>query len=195
MKVCCIKTDSIPKEIKAKTASFSVPYGDVLKPENIVWVERKSAETDSGFQQIIPYVLLQKSDGTFACYERHGNEKRLHGKWSCGIGGHIDEGDEADSLDQIVMNGMRRELGEELKNFTPSKIRLSYLGIINETESEVGQMHLGLVFIAKCEDGYTPVAADELKNMEWKSGAQFENLEKELWTDLAFTLLKTERRI
>lgn len=190
MKICCVKTESVPFEIKKSTGTFSVSYQDILKSDDIVWVERKDAESDKNFQQIIPYVLLRNSGGKFACYQRYGNEKRLHGKWSCGVGGHIDETDKDDSFEKIVKNGMFRELGEELKNFDASKIKLSYLGIINEIESNVGQVHLGLVFIAECRGGYIPVAADELKNMEWKSIDELNSLEKELWTELAFRLLQ-----
>ncbi len=162
MKICCIKTESVPSEIKKSTGTFSVSYQDILNSEEVVWKERKDAESDKNFQQIIPYVLLKNSEGKFACYQRHGNEKRLHGKWSCGIGGHIDETDNADSIEQIVKNGMSRELSEELKNFDADRIKLSYLGIINEIESNVGQVHLGLVFIAECNEGYIPTAASEL---------------------------------
>ena len=156
MKICCIKTSSVPRKIKDATDVFTVQYADFIRGNDIDWIERSEAETDKDFQQIIPYVLVKNSDGKFASYTRHGNEKRLHGKLSCGIGGHIDETDKADSFDDTLANGMCRELYEELKDFDRSKVKLSYLGIINEIESDVGEVHLGLVFLMECNDGYVP---------------------------------------
>ncbi len=190
MKICCVKTESIPPAIKAETGAFHIPYSGLIKSESIVWKERQEAEVDENYQQIIPYVLLKSSEGKFACYQRHGNEKRLHGKWSCGVGGHIDEGDRAASFEKTVENGMYRELGEELENFDTAKVELTYLGVINEVESEVGKVHLGLVSVATCNAGYVPIAASELKDMEWKTSVEIEKMEKELWTELAFRLLQ-----
>ena len=73
------------------------------------------------YKQLIPYVLLQKADGKFACYQRHGTEIRLHGKWSAGIGGHIDEPDQQTSLKATLETGMLRELKEELLDFDKKK--------------------------------------------------------------------------
>lgn len=84
---------------------------------------------------------------------------------------------------------MFRELDEELQNFDKAKIELKYIGIINEIESEVGLVHLGIVYLAKCNESYIPKPADELKNMEWKTVSEILSLEKELWTELAFRLL------
>lgn len=189
MKICCIKTSSIPRKIKDDTDVFTVQYADFIRGNDIDWIERSEAETDKDFQQIIPYVLVKNSDGKFASYTRHGNEKRLHGKLSCGIGGHIDETDKADSFDDTLANGMCRELCEELKDFDRSKVKLSYLGIINEIESDVGEVHLGLVFLMECNDGYIPMPNSELKDMHWKSKEEIRNSETELWTELAFKLL------
>jgi hypothetical protein len=59
-----------------------------------LWMPRSAAECDPSFKQLIPYVVVKRSDtGTIACYRRRGSEDRLHGLWSVGIGGHVDEGD------------------------------------------------------------------------------------------------------
>ena len=194
MKICCIKTTSIPNEIKKATGSFSVNYSDFINDTDIVWIERQEAENDKNFNQLIPYVIVMDADEKIACYERHGNEKRLHGKISCGVGGHIDETDKAESFTQTMTNGMYRELCEELKNFDKSKVNFSYLGIINEIESEVGEVHLGIVFLIKCNQGYTPEANSELKNMKWKSKEEIQSCNTELWSGLALRLLKNQTK-
>lgn len=190
MKICCVSVEKIPEEIKNSTSFFREDYSVFIKNEDVVWIERSTAETDFNYKQLIPYVLLQRADGKFACYQRHGTETRLHGKWSAGIGGHIDEPDKQDSLAETIETGMLRELTEELLNFEPTKISPNYLGIINETESEVGFVHLGIVYIAKCSENYEPIPADELRLMEWKTIKEIKEFQKELWTELAFKLLE-----
>lgn len=190
MKICCVPLEKIPERIRNSTSSFKEDYSVFIKNEDVIWVERPVAEKNFNYKQLIPYVLLQRADGKFACYQRHGTETRLHGKWSAGVGGHIDEPDKQDSLKATLETGMLRELGEELENFDRTKISLSYLGIINEIESEVGHVHLGIVYIAKCEENYEPKPASELKLMDWKTISEIQELEKELWTELAFKLVE-----
>ncbi len=190
MKICCVLLNKVPEKIRNSTAWFKEDYSDFIKDEDILWIDRPSAEKNPEYKQLIPYVLLQKADGKFACYQRHGTETRLHGKWSAGAGGHIDEPDRQNTLKTTLETGMMRELSEELLNFDETKIALEYLGIINEVESEVGHVHLGIVYVAKCAAGYEPKPAEELKQMEWKTASEINNLEKELWTELAFNLLQ-----
>jgi predicted NUDIX family phosphoesterase len=153
------------------------------------WVERSLAEKDPSYKQIIPYIIVQNSAGQFLCYPRHGAEERLHGYYSCGIGGHIDEVDKRESFAETVRVGMTRELSEEISNFAPELVELSFKGIINETESEVGQVHLGVVYLARCRGAYLPLPSEETGGMEWKTAEELASLEKELWSDLALGLL------
>lgn len=189
MKICCVKTDSIEQSIVAKTGAFKIAFDDVFKDAEICWIERSCAETDTKYKQLIPYILVQNAEGKFACYPRHGTESRLHGLYSCGIGGHIDFPDAGDEILQTIHNGMFRELSEEFNHFQKDKITLQYLGIINETESKVGLVHLGLVFFAKCVEGYIPEPADELSGLQWKTREEIHAVKKEFWSDIAFTLL------
>ena len=190
MKVCCVPIKKIADEVVKSTKSFKLDFTDFINDEDIVWIERLEAEKEFNYKQIIPYVILQNSVRKIACYQRHGTEKRLHGLYSCGFGGHIDEPDKATSFFETVQNGMNRELSEELANFDKSKITLNYLGFIHEVESEVGLLHLGIVYIAKCAEGYLPTETDETKGLEWKSIAELKELKTELWSKLALELVE-----
>lgn len=190
MRICCVPLEKIPEIIRNSTSCFKENYSEFIKDEDVVWIERQIAEKDFNYKQLISYVLLQRADGKFACYQRHGTEKRLHGKWSAGVGGHIDEPDKQSTLKATFETGMLRELSEELKNFDETKVCFNYLGIINEIESEAGHVHLGIVYIAKCIEGYEPLPALELKKMNWKTVYEMNSLEKELWTELAFKLME-----
>src|ERR1700728_3318445 len=60
----------------------------------LVYLNRSDAEQDKRYKQLIPYVLLICNDKILR-YRRGkaGGEKRLHGLYSVGIGGHISEED------------------------------------------------------------------------------------------------------
>lgn len=189
MKICCVKTHDIPAAIAGATGAFAVPFDALFADAVPYWIEREHAEQDTSYKQLIPYIITADSHGLFACYPRHGNEVRLHGLYSCGIGGHIDETDKAETLLQTVLNGLYRELSEEFRDFQRDNISLHYKGIINEVETNVGLVHLGIVFFAQCTDGYSPHAAAELAGLQWKSRTELNSLKKERWSDLAFQLL------
>ena len=73
-------------------------------------------------------------------------EGRLHRKRSVGIGGHISA---IDAIDNGGGNpyeeGMRRELEEEVAVESPYTARC--VGLINDDQTEVGTVHLGLVHL------------------------------------------------
>lgn len=75
MKVCCIPLTNLSEEIKNSTSSFKDDFYKYIKDEDVKWIERSEAEIDFSYKQLIPYVLLERSDKKFACYTRHGTEK------------------------------------------------------------------------------------------------------------------------
>ena len=189
MKICCIETARLPSAWTAGTLALAIDVFSCLSAADMCWIERSDAETDSSYKQIIPYIVVQHNSGLILCYPRHGSESRPHGFYSCGIGGHIDIQDVQDTLEKTVVAGMMRELREELANFREDQVELVYTGIINETETPVGQVHFGLVYVARCRPGYMPQPAEELKGMEWKTPAALGCIRKELWSDLALELI------
>ena len=77
-------------------------------------------------------------------------EGRLHRKRSVGIGGHISAVDVgADGSGNPYEEGMRRELEEEVAIDTPYTSRC--VGLINDDETEVGRVHLGVVHLFDVE--------------------------------------------
>ena len=189
MKICCVETARLPESWIGTTIAIADDFFSCLSAEDISWIERSEAETDSSYKQIIPYIVVRQSTGSILCYPRHGTESRLHGLYSCGIGGHIDRQDAHDTFQQTVIAGMMRELGEELANFREDKVELVYKGIIYEAQTPVGQVHLGLVYTACCRPGYVPQPAEELAGMEWKTPGDLKLVKKELWSDLALELI------
>lgn len=118
----------------------------VTSPSNIVYLNRTEAEQDKRYKQLIPYVLILCKDRILR-YRRGkgGQETRLHGLYSIGIGGHISEEDHGLFSNQLgYQDGMRRELLEEvdISADVPGAV-----AVINDDSTEVGFVHLGLVHV------------------------------------------------
>lgn len=139
---------------------FVVPRGAVMSDEGwyglqsadldafLATVEREgrfeprpAMEADQGFKQVIPYLVLRDGDRYFLMRRtRAGGDVRLHDRWSIGVGGHLNPGDED------VDGGLRREWSEELvADFVPV---FRFIGLLNDDTTAVGQVHLGAVFVA-----------------------------------------------
>jgi predicted NUDIX family phosphoesterase len=121
---------------------------------NLTYLNRSEAEQDKRFKQLIPYVLIV-CNGKILRYRRGkgGQETRLHGLFSVGIGGHISEEDHGlFTSDRGYQDGMRRELMEEV-GLEPEND--AAVALINDDSTEVGQVHLGVVHVV-------PVASEEV---------------------------------
>jgi len=110
---------------------------------------RSEMEHDPSMKQIIPYLIVRYDSKVFA-FQRsaEGGETRLHGKFSVGVGGHINRADVEGAVD-VVDAGLRRELLEELVIRGAWKPRL--VGAINDDSIPVGRVHFGLVHVIDLE--------------------------------------------
>jgi predicted NUDIX family phosphoesterase len=129
---------------------------ELLSPEHTSYRPRSEMEEDPSFKQLIPYVIFRHEDasGGQAVFQytrgKGQGEGRLHSKCSVGIGGHISSED-ADTGGQIhpYQEGMQRELDEEVSIDTEYTSRC--VGLINDDETEVGRVHLGVVHVFDIE--------------------------------------------
>lgn len=119
----------------------------LLRPEVASFEPRAVMEEDASFKQIIPYVVFRYGEQVF-CYRRGASqgEARLHRKRSLGVGGHVDEPDaEGRATREAYEVALRRELDEEVEIGSPG--RLSCVGLINDDDTPVGRVHLGVVHL------------------------------------------------
>ncbi|HTM56623.1 MAG TPA: phosphoesterase [Pirellulales bacterium] len=131
----------------------------LLDAKQLSFRPRSEVEEDPSFKQLIPYVIFRHSDtkGRTQLFQytrgKGQGEGRLHAKMSIGIGGHIAEGDggldSAQSPQAVYAEGMRRELAEEVAIEAPYRDRR--VGLINDDQSEVGKVHLGVVHLFEVE--------------------------------------------
>jgi predicted NUDIX family phosphoesterase len=150
----------VPTEVFHGLGHFQGFCGDterylkgLLDPAHTSYRPRSAMEQDPSFKQLIPYVVFRYRNAAgqthlFQYTRGKGQgEARLHAKRSIGIGGHIsaDDAVQASAYDE----GMRRELAEEVTIDTPYTSQLA--GLINDDESEVGRVHLGVVHLFDVE--------------------------------------------
>lgn len=110
---------------------------------------RSEMEHDPSMKQIIAYAIVRYDSKIFS-FQRStgGGEIRLHGKFSVGVGGHINRSDVEGAAD-VVDAGLRRELLEELVVRSPWRPRI--VGALNDDSNPVGQVHFGLVHVVDLE--------------------------------------------
>lgn len=127
-------------------------YLDVLlAPGAARFLPRAEMEQDPAHKQIIPYVVFRSGDSVF-CYTRGTSqgETRLHRLRSLGVGGHVDEEDaDGQASRQAYERALRREIDEEVRVESPGFLRLA--GLINDDQTPVGQVHLGVVHVFDLE--------------------------------------------
>lgn len=109
-----------------------------------IFMDRAAAETDPTFKQIIPYAVVRHGDSYFLLQRRETqSEQRLHHKFSIGVGGHINPSE--GGVDQeVIQHGLTREINEELHIASGYRERL--IGLINDDTTDVGRVHLGVLF-------------------------------------------------
>ncbi len=108
------------------------------------FLERRAAEQDPSFKQIIPYCVISTERGCLRLQRlRAQGETRLHDLLSIGVGGHINPIDAANARDPLDA-GAHRELEEEIA--VAGACELELVGTINDDTTAVGAVHFGVVY-------------------------------------------------
>lgn len=172
-------------------------------------VDREICETDESLLQLIPYVVLRDVDTReIFVYTRgkEGQEGRLHGKCSIGLGGHIESLPKYSLYDNglsgLIVSDTLRELNEEVGLMSTYSLEASIYGaldaddfaLMTHTGTEVDRVHLAVaftVFVRKTELGQAEKGV--ILNGQWKSKEELlrlhENKEIELenWSRMLLT--------
>ena len=148
---------------------------------------RGDMEEDPSFKQLIGYVLLKDiNTNEVLVYKRlvGGGEARLHGKASVGIGGHMNEV-EGKSIFEMLKINASRELNEEVGVSEEEALEnLQFIGLINDDETEVGQVHIGVVYECKVDKQLVEVKEDDTLVIKWMSGIEAKKEENyETWSE------------
>ena len=128
-------------------ASREEGEAEIARLEGAVHVRpRRELELDPEWKQPIPYAIAIFRDAAnqahlFWMDRLEGtSDRRLHGRASFGVGGHIG------AADSGIESALTREWNEEAA--TPGMPRFTPIGLLNDDSDEVGRVHLGVVFLA-----------------------------------------------
>lgn len=167
----CINTSDASEEIRNAYAkgdyAFLVPINPEFFNTMTFLVDRAHCETDENTLQLLPYLNIVADDGRMFTYTRGGSgeEARLHGNFSVGLGGHVDirpEGKE--SLLSLLKEEAQREGAEEAGMWMDLD-RTEFSHFICDGSNPVGRVHLGLL----CTYHISAAEADAL-DMSAESG-------------------------
>jgi predicted NUDIX family phosphoesterase len=139
-----------PRKLLEQVGSFQglifdlTKYLDViLNPKNHVYMQRKEIETNPEYKQLIPYAILHCGSDVFVY--RRGKlmaEKRLHGNYSLGVGGHISISDPT-LFGTTYSEGLKREVNEEVA--IESQYTQKVAALLNDDSNDVGKVHFGVI--------------------------------------------------
>ena len=150
---------------------WPVTHLDFMRPP--LWRVRAEVEHDESLLQPIAYLVLLNAAGHAWCYQRDGGDARVDGRWSCGVGGHVDLEDACITNpdahqtanpnanphaftptpphfnpETTLRRALLRELTEELNASADDLQNLRLQGLIYEGISPIGRVHLGMLYTA-----------------------------------------------
>ena len=133
----------------------------ILDPIHASYRPRNEMEDDPSFKQLNPLLHFPMRWPDFPVPARHraGRSSRLHAKKSVGVGGHVSTLD-LNGEGSPYQEGMKREIEEEVH--LDAGWTESCVGLINDDETEVGKVHLGIVHIFDLDN---PKVAPREKSM------------------------------
>ncbi len=153
---------------------------------NQIFMPRDDAEYNFDHKQVIPYVAIRNGK-KYLLLKRlnRQTEKRLHNKYSLGIGGHINP-DAAAHENNIIINGLYRELNEEVWVADPAG--LQFIGVINDESNSVSRVHLGLFYVLESLSSAYRVLETEKMTAEWISEDCLKEYydEMETWSQIIY---------
>jgi predicted NUDIX family phosphoesterase/dephospho-CoA kinase len=149
--ITCISQDKLDP-IK-NNFGFFTELDDLLNilsnESNFSFIDRKDAEKNTDYKQLISYVLLTNSNQEILTYKR-GSYSNAHsmikGSTCLGFGGHVQDLDNIKLFSKGfggVFDTAEREVSEELKGIIPKELEI--IGYINDESSPEGVKHLGVV--------------------------------------------------
>jgi len=163
--------------------------------ENHLFMGRDEAEYNFNHKQVIPYVTIRHGDHYLLLKRtKKQTEKRLHDKYSLGIGGHINPVS-PDAEINIITQGLYRELNEEISLDEPGD--LHFIGVINDESNSVSRVHLGLLYVLDVLSSGFEVLEDDKMTAEWVSRGKLSGYYPsfETWSQIVYDYYIIENKI
>lgn len=157
-----------------------------------VFKHRNELENDPSYKQIIPYAVICNGDEVYMFRRLNKQtEVRLHNKCSLGVGGHMNPyGAKIDT--PYLHHELEREMNEEVKLAADCKILgMKSIGFINDDTTEVGKVHLGVLYHIDISNKHIDINETEKMTGEWVSVSELSMYydKMESWSQLYCNLV------
>jgi predicted NUDIX family phosphoesterase len=165
-----------------------------------LFLGRSGLEEDPSFKQIIPYAIISykepelsgvRQSQLFYLFRRKSGqtEKRLHNKFSLGVGGHMNPGDSTELKEQYLVDQLKRELYEEVKLLNGCLIEdIEFIGFINDDTISVGKVHIGLLYNIHVTNKEVYINETDKMTADWVDKSNLAEFYKgmETWSKITF---------
>jgi predicted NUDIX family phosphoesterase len=197
--VFAFPTDELWKLITYKEKGLIKGNSEVLKSivQNGQFLRRSELEQDPSFKQIIPYAIITNND-SFYLFRRTSEqtEKRLHNKFSLGVGGHMNPDVSMSSKEQYLIDELTRELYEEVKLLNGCLIEdIEFIGFINDDTIPVGRAHIGLLYNIHVSNKEVYINETDKMTAEWVDKSDLAEFYEgmETWSRITYDFYINER--
>ena len=145
---------------------------------------RIELEEDPSFKQIIPYAIISFKNSYYLFRRTSGQtEKRLHNKFSLGVGGHMNPNDSMEPKEHYLVDELKRELFEEVKLLNGCLIEdIEFIGFINDDTIPVGRAHIGLLYDIHVSNKEVYINETDKMTAEWIDKSLLAEFYKEMET-------------
>jgi len=200
--VFAFPTDEFWKLMTYKKKGLIKENSEVLKRivQNGLFLRRSELEEDSSFKQIIPYAIISNKEPkrsgvrqsqSFYLFKRTSKqtEKRLHNKFSLGVGGHMNPNDSMESKEQYLIDELKREIYEEVKLLNGCLIEdIEFIGFINDDTISVGSVHIGLLYNIHVSNKEVYINETDKMTADWIDKPNLAEFYEgmETWTKITF---------
>ncbi len=190
--VFAFPTDELWKLMTYKKKGLIRENSEVLQMivQKGLFLRRSELEEDPSFKQIISYAIISNKESFYLFKRTSGQaEKRLHNKFSLGVGGHMNPDDSIESKEQYLNDELKRELYEEVKFLNGCLIEdIEFIGFINDDTIPVGRVHIGLLYNIHVSNKEVYVNETDKMTADWIDrsdlAAFYDGMET--WSKIAF---------
>jgi len=162
-----------------------------LVNEEGVFKLREKVENDLSWKQIIPQIIfVYQGKIFFHRISKSGGEIRLHDLYPIFLGGHVNPIDKIERKD-LLMTAAEREFEEEVV-YKGNFLRQDFVGLVNQMDEEVNQVHVGFVFVYVGDSDDIRVTEEQLEEVGMLSISELKPYLKQMtyWSRLVYPYLK-----
>lgn len=170
--VLCLPADDVDFTVDPGFSTVSDGFIAAVNGRAVFKSRTEALEHDPSWKQVVAYAVVRRGN-RFVAYVRRptGSERRLHGLWSVGVGGHVNPGDlirpavvalPARTLMDAVRVAAAREVSEELG--VAAAVLDGPVGVLYDPDdpSGVGSVHVGVVYLFGVALGVAFSPSDDL---------------------------------